>query len=138
MKHPLLLLVFMTCLVGCGRNHPETSEVTGKILFKGQPVPCGRICFWPKGGRPALSEIAADGSYVLRSFEKADGAIAGEHRVSIKATRVHFAREGATSSKDVVVERLIPQHFERPETSGLTATVRSGKNTIDFDLPGER
>jgi hypothetical protein len=67
----------------------------------------------------------------------------GEHRVSIKATRVHVPASGgravdSAAGSGPTVEWLIPKRYERPETSRLTATVHSGKNTIDFDLPVER
>jgi hypothetical protein len=37
-----------------------------------------------------------------------------------------------------IVEWLVPKRYERPETSGLTAKVTRGTNTIDFNLPAER
>jgi hypothetical protein len=132
------------CLAGCGRGYPETAVVTGKVTYKGQPVPAGRVCFWPKEGRPAMGEIGSDGNYRLTSFSQGDGAIVGEHRVSITATRAHFPDGTKAGAGDVgwagqpVVEWLVPQRYERPETSGLTTAVRAGKNTIDFDLPAER
>jgi hypothetical protein len=141
-----LVSIVLFSLAGCGPRYPETAAVAGRVTYGGRPVPTGRICFWPKEGRPAMGEIAADGTYSLSSFTRGDGAIAAEHRVSIKASRVRlpegFNESGRGNSQGAagrpVVEWLVPQRYERPETSGLTATVRPGENHIDFDLPVER
>ena len=142
------------CLVwtGCGPSYPETAEVRGRVTYQGKPLPEGRILFWPPEGRPAMAEIGPDGSYSLTTFVTGDGAIPGEHRVTIKATRVHFNEAGADiprrdvapggespseRSTEPVVEWLVPRIYERAESSPLKAAVRPGQNTINFDLPVE-
>lgn len=100
-----------------------------------------------------MADIGPDGTYSLTTFVSGDGALPGEHRVTIKATRVHFNEAGADvprrqpapatespprGSGGAVVEWLVPRIYERPESSPLKATVQRGKNTINFDLPGDR
>ena len=142
-RHTIICLVFVTaCLPGCGRDLPETATVNGRITYGGKPVPCGRVCFWPKKGRPAIGEISPDGTYALSSFGHGDGAIiSDDFRVSIQSSRVRNA-DGAKPSDGGItgneyLERIIPRHYERPETSGLTASVHAGENIINFDLPAE-
>lgn len=137
------VLLLMMSATGCGTRYPETATVTGKVTYKGQPLPLGRVSFWPPQGRPAAGEIKPDGTYTLTSFRQDDGAIPGIHRVSITARRAIAAGAGPSSSSvattpgwgdNPAVEWLIPKHYEQAETSNLTAEVRPGKNTIDFDL----
>jgi len=129
-------------LAGCGPGFPETADVSGRVTHGGKPVPEGRILFWPEEGRPAMGQIEPDGSYKLTTFAEGDGATPGVHKVTIKATRVHFPGgrdvppEAASSGKPFV-EWLVPPKYERVETTPLTADVQPGENTIDFNLPSE-
>lgn len=128
----LVLSVFtLAMLAGCEPSRPETAEVSGRITFKGKPVPQGRILFWPSKGRPAMAEIQPDGTYELTTFSGSDGAMLGEHRVTIKATRMHFPDGNQTKG---VVQWLVPQRYENINTSPLTAEVSTGKNSINFNL----
>ena len=42
--------------------------------------------------------------------------------------------ENGVEIEEMDVEYVLPQKFGNPETSGLTATVNPGDNTINFDL----
>ncbi len=155
MNRPFCLPVFVvvfTVLVafvpGCGPRYPATVSVRGRITWEGEPVPDGRIAFWPADGRPALGELQPDGSYTLTSFHRGDGAVVGQYRVTIKATRIHF--DGSTAGIDTPgpdsasedrppgtprIEWLVPPQYEDRATTPLTAEVRPGTNIIDFELP---
>jgi hypothetical protein len=131
-------------------------QVTGRVTYAGKPVTQGRIMFYPEAGRAALGTIAPDGTYTLTTFKPNDGALVGSHRVTIHATRVGAGSLAAPRSIEEEVERsgrgapggkvlvagkvdwLVPEKYSAPGTSGLTATVGRGSNTIDFDLPAER
>lgn len=141
----ILSIVFAVLFVsGCGSKYPETAKVAGKVTYQGQPLSTGRVSFWPEKGRPAMGEIQSDGTYELTSFRKGDGAVPGRHRVSITSKQsvppnaqkspaaVEFIRGWGDNPG---VEWLIPKKYEQAETSGLTADVHSGSNTIDFSLP---
>jgi hypothetical protein len=55
----LLLCLWLT---GCGGI--KYGEVTGKVVYKGKPLPGGTIHFWPEGaGAPAGATLEEDGSY---------------------------------------------------------------------------
>ena len=128
---------------GCGPGFPETADVSGRVTYAGKPVPEGRVLFWPEEGRPAMGEINPDGTYHLTTFAEGDGATPGTHKVTIKATRVHFPGGGASSPEAPgapgrpIVEWLVPERYEQVATSPLTVDVQPGENTVDFDLPAE-
>jgi hypothetical protein len=127
---PLCLLV----TAGCGESGPEMARVRGKVTYTGQPVPKGTITFQAAtpGGRNATGAIVEDGSYELQTENPGDGAIVGEYRVAITA------RDDAIldyiPKKAPPPKRLTPEKYEDPASSGLTATVKSGSNSIDFPL----
>jgi hypothetical protein len=142
-----LSLVSLALLVtGCGGpSRPETALVSGRVTYRGKPVLTGQIMFYPEDGRSAASAIGPDGVYRLGTFSATDGATPGRYRVTIQAIRFKTLPRPKTLDEearggDVIVrtapEWLVPEKYFRPETTPLTAEVKRGKNTIDFDLPG--
>ena len=142
-----MLVLPMFC--GCGPSRSETAPVTGKVTFHGNPVPEGTIAFYPENGRFATGRIQPDGTYVLTTFEEGDGALTGNHVVMIEAVRFAKGPQPKSMQEEVAMAKkskrpnsamikpkwLIPQKYANRTTSGLTAEVSAGKNTIDFDLP---
>ena len=63
--------------------------------------------------------IRADGTFELTTFEDGDGAVAGRHRVLVRAKRkaIDYTQEG------VFPQPVIDPRFERYETSSLELEV---------------
>ena len=75
-------------LTGCSDKYPDLYPVTGRVTFKGQPVPSGTITFYPQdGSRPANCTLSGDGSYRLMTYEDGPGAVNGPHKVTIETVR---------------------------------------------------
>ena len=140
MQHALLFLRRMTFaflvlgVAGCGSSSDQmaTSSVKGTVTYDGKPVSTGTVMFTPTGGGPpATGQIQPDGTYELKTYEEGDGAVLGEHKVTIIALDM-----GSGLPEDTAAEpkALIPDKYGRDTTSGLTATVTDGENTIDFPL----
>lgn len=134
----------MVC--GCGRSLPETAIVRGQVTVGTNPLTEGMITFFPEKGRAATSRIEPDGTFRLTTFKPGDGAILGQHRVTIDAVKLSgavgpvptsFEEElvmgGIPSGGQVVW--LVPQEYATLQTTKLTAEVKPGENEIDFDLP---
>lgn len=134
---------------GCSRG-PKIGKVNGKVTCGGKPVPHGTITFYPEKGRAALGEIGPDGSFKLTTNTDGDGAIVGNHRVTIHATKVgggsieirSIEDESKLAKSEQIlipgkVEWLVPEKYSREESSPLTASVHEGSNTIDFEIPPE-
>ena len=80
----LLLLLFS---VGCQRGPAALLTVSGKVAYKGVPIPGGTIVFTPDAGRGEAGPIAygiikSDGTYQLTTGE-AGGAAPGWYRVTV-------------------------------------------------------
>jgi hypothetical protein len=150
---PLVMgLVLATVLTGCSGGL-RLGKVTGKVTFKGKPVPTGTIMFHPDAGPAAVGAIGPDGTYTLTTIKPGDGAVVGSHRVTIQATTVgpgslaepssfeeemQLAQRKDPKAKVLVpgkVTWIVPEKYSRPDTTDLTITVQPGRNTIDFLLP---
>lgn len=131
---PFLLL---PTLCGCGAPASPPTPVRGHIYYQGAPVPRGVIVFTPdahRGGSGPLAraEIAADGSYELRSGETA-GASAGWYRVTVIA--LADSAPVLSSGPFVVPRSLVPERYRDPELSGLVCEVKAGQeNRLNFNL----
>jgi len=81
--------LFAVILVGCHRTSLDIAPVHGKVTVDGKPLAKAKVRFAPtaKGntdpGKPAWGEIQADGTYQLTTYKTGDGAIVGEHWVTI-------------------------------------------------------
>jgi hypothetical protein len=141
------VVIALAVAAGCDSG-PKTGQVRGVVTYKDKAVPEGTVTFYPvTSGRPATGRIQTGGAYELSTFGGDDGAIVGEYKVSVEAKRVvgaapepksleeELAREGLTAPAQSSIQWLVPREYSSAESSGLTATVSSGKNEIDFNLP---
>ena len=131
----LLRFVFavaiLLAMLGCNsENLPGLGRVTGTIKFDGKPLNGAMVEFDKVGGgiAPAFGKTDATGKYELYYSRTAKGAAIGEHEVRVTA----FADAGETGK---VQKETIPAKYN--VMTELKATVKSGSNTLDFDLkPG--
>ena len=143
----IIRLAAVACLaacIGCGPSRPEMAAVHGRVTYQGKPVVEGTIVFYPEKGRPATGTLAPDGSYRLTTFDANDGAMLGRHHVTIEARRITAPMmQGEAAGEEVgvygppKVEWLLPEKYAGRDSSPLTAEVKPGDNTIDFDLPAD-
>src|SRR3954466_2152102 len=82
------LMVVIAC-GGCNRNSVDIAPVRGKVTVDGKPLAKAKIRFAPtaKGntepGKPAWGDVQTDGTYRLTTHKTGDGAVVGEHWVTI-------------------------------------------------------
>lgn len=134
-------------LLGCDQG-PQVAPVSGVVKFENTPVTQGTISFHPvAGGRPATGKLGAGGAFELSTFASGDGALLGEHKVTITAMELTDAAPAPKSLSEEISQPapratsgpkarwIIPEKFSAQATSELTATVADGANSIEFDLP---
>jgi hypothetical protein len=130
------ILLLPLILAGCGGPPDGPAAATGKVSYRGQPLPHGTIVFTPDAirggtGLPVRAEIQPDGSYRLRTTE-AVGLPPGWYRVTVAAVDTANPAPGATFSGP---RSLLPVKYRDPEQSGLLCEVKAGKeNAINFNL----
>lgn len=117
--------------LGC-RSGPPTGEVRGQVAFQGVPVTEGTITFLnPTQGGAAEGEIKSDGSYALIGQVPT-----GEYVVVVTPPVVMMDTDPGKSPPAPVEKpaRNIPRQYRQQGTTPLRATVKEGKNELNFDL----
>jgi len=130
----------MTCWVlatglmavsGCGdgASKIETHPVKGIVMFEGKPVADATITFTPKEGPPARAKSDEEGRFTLSTYDTGDGAIAGEHTVSIvkltggtdSGDLASSVEQGGDPSKmgESNVKSAVPELYQTPQFSPL-------------------
>ena len=114
--------------------NPAGGTITGKVTYKGQPVPKGTITFVAaaKDGRNATGAIDPNGNYRLQTENPGDGALIGDYKVTIYAHDEPVL--DYIPRKPVKPKLLTPTKYEKVETSDLKGTVEGGPNNFDFNL----
>ena len=127
----LTLLTLVFCCAGCGSKHTPTYPLSGKVVFEdGTPLGSGGIVLFESMATEnnlklnARGMIQPDDTFEMTTFEDGDGAVAGKHRVLVRAKRDQ--REYIESG--IAPRPVIDERFERYETSGLEFTVEQGNN----------
>jgi hypothetical protein len=85
--------------------------VSGKVVFKGQPVGGGQVFFHPTKGKPFMARTAKDGTYTIKGLKL------GKYTVTV------------ISRKDGV-----PPKYGNPKTSGLTVTLSATSEAFDIAI----
>jgi hypothetical protein len=116
---------------GCD-NGPARGDVSGKVTFKGSPVKEGTVTLLnPTEGGAHEAQIQTDGSYAIQG-----GAVVGEYVVEIKPLVVIVDTDPGKSPPAPVEKPApdIPRKYRMQGTTPLKATVKSGKNEINFEM----
>lgn len=131
-------------LAGCGESsgRPPLGRVSGTVTYNGKPVTSGSVNFTPVSGRggdsgqPAIGQIESDGSYTLTTFDTGDGAVLGQHTVTVETRDMSKFRvpKRGERIKYELPKMTIPPKYSDPKTTPLRYTVEPGSKTIDLDL----
>jgi len=127
----------LLCLAGCGE---KLAAVTGTVRLDGKPVASAGVALHPvAGGSLASGSTDAEGRFRIESGNK-PGTTPGEYRVTVvkKETSGFLADKNGLSmgvAKGGVKEKwLIPQKYAKPDTSGLSVSVKPGMEPLDLNL----
>jgi hypothetical protein len=120
----LAVLLLLLGLVGCGASPPNVRHLSGKVTFKGQPVPSGQIAILPDGakgnsGPGGFAEIK-NGLY---DTSKKGGA------VPTGAVVVRIDGFDGVATPDAPVGQPLFLHYE------AHLEIAPGQPTQDFDVP---
>ena len=135
---------------GCRKSGPTVHPVEGTVLLDGRELEGATLGFTPAAGDalPAVGLTGPGGRFKLTSTgggRPEAGAVAGEYKVVISKQEVEGTgrpiEEPATAPppstaypKQPKVTNIVPPGYGRPDSSGLRATVKPGRNTFRFEL----
>ena len=84
----ILAALLGVAVVGCGPDKPKLVTVTGKVVFKNEPLTAGSIWFVPdlgnayQGEKPSC-QLQLDGSFTMRTYPFGDGVPPGAYKVML-------------------------------------------------------
>jgi hypothetical protein len=122
----LASVVFLAAM-GCEKPPYDMAPVRGTVTIDGRPLSDGRVMFAPVGkgelnsGKPAYGRIDSDGSFFLYTYGDDDGAIVGEHGVTV----INTAKESADANAPKFTRVSLPRRFQ---------VVAGQDNQIDIDI----
>jgi hypothetical protein len=138
-------------MMGCsgGRKAPKTLKVSGKVIYKDQPVADAQIGFVPKLENidvfAARGVTNSNGEFTLSTYvdprREVSGATPGEFIVTVtKVEKIDPQQVMANFSKGNPTMKgffkpIIPAKYNDAKQTTLTATVEAGgKNQFEFKL----
>lgn len=126
-----LAAVLGALLLGC-TSGTNPASVDGVVTLDGKPLQGATVLFRPSVGRPSAGKTDANGRYRLRYTSERDGAVAGEHTVSISMLGDDGGGEDEASDASKPRSESIPARYNTQ--TELRATVSGSGTTADFDL----
>lgn len=126
----------LVLLSGCGgESRPTLAKASGTVTYKGKGIENLAVEFTPAEGRPASGKTDAQGKFTLTTFDPDDGAVLGEHKVSVvfdssSASNADSSGMGADAYSTEAPKSPIPEKYATTDTSGLTYTVKEGDDNV--------
>lgn len=122
-----LAMVAVLLMTGC-ESKPATTEISGTVIFKGQPIPAGDVSFTPDVSIPngqMQMYMVKDGKY-SSADTPGSGLLPGKYKVRIagydgKQVPMFFSGKqifNAIEREIVVTEGSMTQDFEVPDRAG--------------------
>lgn len=136
-KCGLALGLIAASAFGCGgmSDMPALGTVSGVVTLDKQPLPNAKVEFQPPDGRASVGTTDESGRYTLKYDMDHAGAKVGSHEVTITTRSEGYAKPPANGNEGEWVAgspETVPKKYLKE--GALTATVKAGRNTIDFPL----
>jgi hypothetical protein len=124
-RNLLLALLYLVLALGCS-SKPKPAQLSGKVIFKGQPVPAGYISLAP--------DVANGGSGPMKVLQIKDGVYdSSKEEPPGIAPGSYFVRIAGFDGKRSPYFGQGKQIFN--EVTDLYITVPDGETTKDFVIP---
>lgn len=129
----LLAVALLVAVSGCGG--PLVS-VSGRVTYKGQPVPSTYVNFHPKeeGKRSSHGLTDDSGNFKLDYSRTEGGALRGQHAVSLSyyvSVEEELRKIPPKASKEL---KAVIAKYGDPKTSGLEYEISKNGQVIEIDL----
>lgn len=130
-------LLWVASLLGCGESNPyQHSPVSGVITLDDKPLSNAFVNFQPNGGLGSTAITDSEGKYSLTTIDGEEGAVVGQHRVSIYSVHNQETSDSDVDPPNAPKER-VPRRYNYQTT--LTLEVSSeGTKEADWKLSTKR
>ena len=149
----LALPVALAALAACGCGSTPTGSVSGKVVYKGKPVPNAQVNFVPASGYPAAAVTNDSGEYSVSGVAYGpckvtvyaigtDGA-GGPSPDAPPARNPNASPEEKMKARDQQVAKaklnekpklILPAKYKDPGTTTLLHNVNSPSSTYEIEL----
>lgn len=139
----ILVALAGLALPGCGSGRAPLGRVKGTVTLDGKPLAAGTVTFESAGRRPATGKVVAGEIVAVTTYQEGDGAPVGSHAVAVwsstEAASAVIANPGEAKvgANYMSGKSLIPARYNDPSTSGLTAEIKAGDNTVNLALSSD-
>jgi len=131
-------------LSGCGSDRVAVYPVRGQVLLDGKPADHAYVVFHPQGGSEEIQKLRpygranAEGYFELTTFERRDGAPAGQYKVTVICPGPAPGMDPKNPDPELATtgpDRLQGRYAD-PQKSTISVTVTSGTNELEpFRVP---
>jgi hypothetical protein len=139
MSKPLLSAALLALAIGCSTK-PPLSQISGKVTFKGEPVPAGWITFTPdvaKGGLGQVQLFQINNGVYDSSKETPPGIAPGAYQVKIAGfdgKKMPFYVQGKQIFNPIDDEIVVPEgastkDFIIPDSAGQNVKIQPTADT---------
>jgi hypothetical protein len=125
-------LALLLAAGGCSRS--DLVEATGKLTYKGQPVPSTWVTFFPdtEGKRPSQGLTDDTGHFKLTQSRYDSGVLRGKYSAFVRYRVAADEEKGRARPTDEMKD-AIASHGD-PKTSGLKFEVTTGGQHFEVKL----
>lgn len=135
-------------ITGCTQGKFPVAQAKGKVVCNGKPVTTGSVTFSPVGdsssleaGKPATATVGPDGTFVLSTDSRFDGAVVGKHRVQYVGSEGEEEEDaGAEASPAEGSPEELAQSAERirrQRAQQKSQCVQQGEIIVEVKADGE-
>ena len=138
-------IALLPTLVGCGSGKFPVAKAKGKVICNGQPVTSGSVTFSPMGeadslevGKSATATVGSDGTFVLTTDNRFDGAVVGKHRVQYVGEEGEESEEesAATPAEGSPEEAAQSAKRDQQEAKRKSQCVQTGEIVVEVKADG--
>jgi hypothetical protein len=141
-------ILLIAAVIGCSNRNPNApATVSGRVTYKGNPVPAGILTFHLEGkGGSHNAHLRRDGSYDLTDIPAGNAVVTvnTEDYNPKKKKRDYDGKGAADYAKRMATEKpmkeappeyvAIPNKYTDQKTSPLKMALEGGRQAKDFDL----
>ena len=130
----LLAAALVVGAAGCGGS--GLVNASGRLTYKGQPVPSTLVTFWPaeEGKRASTGVTDDDGNFTLSYSRQEPGVLVGRHTVFL-AYHVSIEEElGKVPPKASKELKAVIAKYGDPKTSNLHYEIKENGQRIEINL----
>jgi hypothetical protein len=132
-RWPLLALPLLLAVTGCADQ--GLLKVTGRVTYKGEPVPSTIVSFMPEdGSRPSKGVTNDNGEFTLRYSRQQEGAYRGKYTVTLQyhVSNEEYNHEISAKASDDL--KKVIAEYEDVKKSNLHFEVTKNGQFIEIKL----